>query len=103
MDPLAAAPPFDIPPATVERWTRIDNNAHIQVPIRRSDIDNLFFAVDNLNRGVQNLQRALVDYTNGQLDSANMANRAVTQNLTESANRLRVFMNAIMASAEVVK
>lgn len=99
--PAISAPAFNIPAATIQRWNALDATKPVAVPFTRADIDNLFFAIDYVTRGTVSVQKALIDYTNGRIDDANAANALATLNLAESSNRLRLFMNALMASAEI--
>ena len=102
MDTSTTAPtPFNIPAATVQRWVNVPNGQPLNAPLTRADLDNLFFSIDLNIKATFNLQQSLIHYTNGRLDEANQASALAGTNLAEASNRLRVFMNAIMASAEV--
>ena len=102
MNEVPALPtPFNIPPATVARWLALPSDRPLEAPLTRADLDNLFFAIDFNQKAIFSVQKALIDYTNGQLDEANNASSVASVQLAESANRLRIFMNAIMASATV--
>jgi len=92
---------FDIPAATVKRWNDFPANAPLVLTLTRTDIDHLFFAIDENIRATQSLQKAIIDYSNGELPNANQANADAQQRLGVSANRLRLFMNAVMVSAEL--
>ena len=93
---------FDIPHTLVKKWNGFDQTKPLDVPLTRQDIDNLFFAIDENTRATSALQKAIVDFSNGKLDEANASNIEATTRLGLSANRLRLFMNAIMAGADLI-
>lgn len=102
---MDSTPPiaFDIPLATVRKWNSFETNRPLALTLSRQDVDNLFFAIDENVRATAAVQKALVEYTNGNLDIANASSAEASTRLAASANRLRLFMNSVMASAELAE
>lgn len=85
----------------MRRWNDFSPTAPLTITLSKQDLDNLFFAIDENTRATVALQKALIDYTNGNLDEANKANLESTHRVGLSSNRLRLFMNAVMVGAEL--
>ena len=97
--PPRELPVYDIPPDVVQRWLELDDEAPLTFKVTRTDVDNLFFAIDGATRASQAVLAALISYSNGALEDANTANGIAVSQSAESMNRLRLFMTALMRSA----
>jgi len=104
LDQVVAA----IPPAkvldenAVKRWVEFQGDADLILHISRGDIDNLFFAIQELGYAVTAVQRSIYFVTEGQLDQANASHTEAQARTIHSANRMTDFIGSLMAKAEVV-
>jgi hypothetical protein len=86
----------------VARWLAAAEDATIQVPIQRADIDHLFFAVTGTSVAVAKLQECLILLSQGKTPEADEAMKASQNLVTNADTRMRQFMKAMMAKFETV-
>jgi hypothetical protein len=100
---MAENPPLPvvqaIPHAIIEQWIQITPDRYLDTRLTRTEIDNLFFAINNLITSQNALQDALLSYSQGNLDEANSSFDSSRRGSIESLNALRSFMSAVMASS----
>lgn len=91
--------PFNIPRANVARWLELSEDAPLALSLTRRDVDHLFFTIDHSLAAQAALEQCIILYTNNDLDAANAQLWESRRRLQEAQNRLRQFMNGIMAAA----
>lgn len=84
----------------VQRWLEFDEKEELVLHITRGDIDNLFFAVQQLAYGVGAVQRSLYSLTEGQQDHANVSHIQAQVHTTNAVNRMSDFLSSLMGKAE---
>ena len=86
-----------IPDPLLAQWIEIPTSDALTVNVTRNDIDQLFFAINNLISAQHALQELLVFYSNGNLDEANDNMDRARRWSIESTNSLRSFFSGIIA------
>lgn len=94
--PLPSIQP--IPQALIDEWIKIPPGEQLTMSISRSDVDNLFFSINNLISSQYNLQESITNYSNGDLVNANSHMDLSRRSSVEALNSLRAFLTSIMAS-----
>jgi len=98
-------PPFPqeflIPQPIVEAWIRLSSSHILDQPIRKSDVDSLYFSLQRLIDSQRDFQASMIAYTNGQLPEANRLNDAARRGLIEASNHSKQFIAGIMAAHTV--
>jgi hypothetical protein len=89
-----------IPFAMVQKWMDLSDTQYVDFKLTRTDLDHLFKTIDKQHRATYLLQAALLNFTNGDLESANKNFVESQRHLIESQNALRNFFMAIMAQAQ---
>lgn len=93
---------FQIAQGLIDRWINIAERAQITAAFTRQDLDNLFFSITRSNQATFHLQQCLILYSQGKLDEANKEIAESQRLVHEGDNYIRMFMSAIMASAQII-
>lgn len=86
-----------VPDALVAKWDALPPNTPVQ--LTRTDITNLFFAIDGAFHAQASTLESLVSYSNGDLDSASRQKWEASRQIIEAGNRLRNLIINVMVSA----
>lgn len=84
-----------IPQSVIEKWVRVPSNETVHVQITRQDIDNLFFAINNLVDAVYSTQQSLILLSNNENHSANEEMHRAQFKTIEATNSLNNFLTNI--------
>ena len=88
-----------IPKALIEQWLDIPASDEVHIALTRADLDSLFFAINHAITAQSQLQEAVIRYSNGELDHANMQMDLSKRSNIEATNSLRSLFGSIFASA----
>jgi hypothetical protein len=92
----------EIPSEAIHRWVAIPDDAPIEVPITRADIDNLYFAIMGLVNAQTSMHTCLVEFSNSNFGNANAALATSKKALVNGTNHISAFMGSVMSKAKGV-
>lgn len=96
------SPPFTgvtIPAQQLEKWFQLPSDKYLNIQLTRSDLDRFYSVFDRIY-SAQNLSlEVLIKWSNGDTEGAERALTSSRYALRESQDQLRLFFNALMASA----
>lgn len=98
--PLPEVWPF--PSELLDRWVALPEDAPLGFTVTRRMLDNLFFAIANLQLAQADFDVALVAYSNGDLDTANSRLIEGRQRNIYATNHSRQMLAGFMATATVL-
>lgn len=97
------APPLPvihtIPRSLIEQWTKVSPDDDVEIRLTKADIDNLFFSINGVISSLGSIQEALIAYSNGNIDHANVLMDTSKRNNLEALNYVRSLMSSLIASA----
>ena len=88
-----------IPDESIRRWVELDESADIEIPIKREDIDNLYFCLRSMQDSIVGFQLSMSAWTKGNTEAANAYYRGCISANSRAANRVASFMQGIMDKA----
>lgn len=83
-------------PTLIDQWIQTPGGTELTAPITKDDLDNLYFAINELTKATHETQQSLIHLSNNQLNSANEAMHKAQFSTAESANTLNRFFEGIV-------
>lgn len=96
--PAGAAPP-SLPPAALERWAQLPQDAPLALALTRGDLDNLLLALRNLAIGQNELVVALAAHTQQDIDGCVEALMRANEVSRSAFARITAFIGAVMETS----
>lgn len=90
---------FSIPTQLIEQWLKIPSAERVSLDLTRQDVDHLILGLLRICEAQSKIEAALVEWSHGRIDQANVALHEFRRFNIESQNNIRQLVTAIMASA----
>lgn len=82
--------------ALLEHWLAEPTDRPVDGTLTKEELDNLYFAINNLTKAVHETQQSLIHLSNNKLDLANDAMHGAQFNTVQSTNALTRFFEGIL-------
>lgn len=97
-----SSPPYVIPQDLIDKWLSLPANEPVSVTLTRGDFDRLYNAFDAVIAAQAQFQQAMVAYTNGEDEAANLLHQTANQSLINAQSSVRRLFGSIMGQARSV-
>lgn len=84
-----------IPEDLLKEWINLPINTIIHIPITKSDIDKLFFAISNTQSAIDETNRSFVQWSNNNIVEAQESVKRSQLGIFAGVNSLRQFLHSI--------
>ncbi|UZE51879.1 hypothetical protein ONR75_15710 [Rhodopseudomonas sp. P2A-2r] len=103
-EPLKFPDGYRFPEDSLRKWVDIPYDEELIIgPLSKSNLDQLLFSTTDMARSIMALRGALVLFSNGNLEQANICLDNCQNAVTDAETRNRILYGAIMESALKVR